>query len=69
MRSLGRWKLFSAYFAAAGLLASPAALADSDVWKTAANGAWGAGGSWVDGSTPSSIFDTATINLGGTYDH
>jgi hypothetical protein len=52
---------------AAGLLAPSLSVADNDVWKTAASGTWGAGGSWVDGSPPSSIFDEARFTLGGAY--
>jgi T5SS/PEP-CTERM-associated repeat protein len=45
--------------------ASPS-VADEDFWKTAASGTWGAGGSWVDGTTPG-VSDSATFNLPGTY--
>ncbi|MBA3481765.1 MAG: hypothetical protein H0T51_08115, partial [Pirellulales bacterium] len=50
-----------------GLMAASPLRAANDVWKTAASGTWGAGGSWVDGSPPSSIFDQATFDKAGAY--
>jgi hypothetical protein len=58
---------FSMAAFAAGLLITSLADADNDVWKTAANGTWSAGGSWVDGSPPDSIFDSATFDKSGAY--
>jgi T5SS/PEP-CTERM-associated repeat protein len=52
--------------AAAGLVAVSPLLAGEDIWKTAADGVWGAGASWVDNTTPVDS-DEATFNLPGTY--
>ncbi|MBA3480592.1 MAG: hypothetical protein H0T51_02150, partial [Pirellulales bacterium] len=69
MTRFGAWIGRSVVAAAAawGLVSGSPSSADIDVWKTAASGVWGTGGSWVDGTTPSSIFDQANINLAGTY--
>lgn len=50
----------------AGLVVASTSLAADDSWKTAANGVWGAGSSWTDGTTPGAS-DSATFNLPGTY--
>ncbi|MBA3482512.1 MAG: hypothetical protein H0T51_11915 [Pirellulales bacterium] len=67
MRSLSVNSWLYALAAAAGWLAPSLSMAANDVWKTAVNGTWSAGLNWVDGSTPSSIFDQATFNLPGAY--
>jgi T5SS/PEP-CTERM-associated repeat protein len=63
---IGRQYLLVA-MAVTGLLASARLQAANDVWKTAVSGTWSAGLNWVDGSSPSSIFDSATFNLPGAY--
>jgi T5SS/PEP-CTERM-associated repeat protein len=53
--------------AAWGLFAASPLRADQDVWKAAASGSWHVGSRWEDGSTPSSIFDSATFNKAGAH--
>src|SRR2546423_6218929 len=66
MRISRRQKL-ACLISAGSLLGSlPSAYGNADSWKTIANGIWGTGANWVDGTTPGNT-DSANFNLFGSY--